>query len=123
MKRLPLSITALALAGLATAGFAIAPEKGAVLGTDATAISQALAADGYEITRYLESHNIETRPLFAGNILKQPAYKGIKCRKIGDLSVSDRIMSSAFFIGVYPGLDEHRLRYVANVFDSFIKTH
>ncbi|MGD8855885.1 MAG: DegT/DnrJ/EryC1/StrS family aminotransferase, partial [Chloroflexota bacterium] len=73
----------------------------------------------YEITRYLESHNVETRPLFAGNILNHPAYREIDCRVVGDLTVSDQIMSSVFFIGVYPGLGQRQLEYVVDVMKSF----
>lgn len=52
MKPLTLTLSAFTLAGLATAALAVAPEKGAVLGTDAAQISAALAADGYQISRY-----------------------------------------------------------------------
>lgn len=74
----------------------------------------------YEITRYLESHNIETRPLFAGNILNHPAYRDIDCRSVGQLPVSDQIMSNVFFVGVYPGLEQRHLQYLVDVVDSFI---
>jgi len=74
----------------------------------------------YELTRYLERQNIETRLLFAGNILSQPAYEEIESRIIGDLAVSDKIMKGAFFIGVYPGLDSKKLDYMIDMFDSFI---
>lgn len=75
----------------------------------------------YEITRYLESRNVETRPLFAGNILKQPAYQSIECRVVGDLAVANEIMRGVFFIGVYPGLQQPQLEYVVDVVASFIK--
>jgi CDP-6-deoxy-D-xylo-4-hexulose-3-dehydrase len=63
---------------------------------------------------------VETRPLFAGNILKQPGYQDIACRVAGDLPVADQIMKSAFFVGVYPGLDKPRLDYMLEIFDLFI---
>jgi CDP-6-deoxy-D-xylo-4-hexulose-3-dehydrase len=74
----------------------------------------------YELTKYLEQQNIETRLLFAGNILSQPAYQEIESRIIGDLAVSDNIMKGAFFVGVYPGLETKRLDYMIDMFDSFI---
>ena len=74
----------------------------------------------YEITRYLESHNVETRPLFAGNILKQPANQDLDCRVIGNLPIADQVMRGVFFIGVYPGLDNRRLEYVVDVIESFV---
>jgi CDP-6-deoxy-D-xylo-4-hexulose-3-dehydrase len=75
----------------------------------------------YEITRYLESKNIETRPLFAGNVLRQPAYKAIDKRIVGDLPIADQIMSSVFFVGVYPGLGPRQLQYIVDMIDSFIR--
>ena len=75
----------------------------------------------YEITRFLEENRVETRPLFAGNLLKQPAYKNIKRRIIGDLSNSDLIMKGTFFIGVYPGLNQIRLDYMLETFRKFFK--
>jgi CDP-6-deoxy-D-xylo-4-hexulose-3-dehydrase len=75
----------------------------------------------YQITRYLESRGVETRPLFAGNILNHPAYQGIECRVVGDLTVSDQIMSRVFFAGVYPGLEQPQLEYVVDVIKSFVE--
>jgi CDP-4-dehydro-6-deoxyglucose reductase, E1 len=73
----------------------------------------------HEITRYLEEHLVETRPLFAGNILKQPAYRNIRHRVIGDLPVADHIMRGAFFVGVYPGLDTPQLDYMLETFHTY----
>jgi CDP-6-deoxy-D-xylo-4-hexulose-3-dehydrase len=75
----------------------------------------------HEITRFLEKHLVETRPLFAGNILKQPGYKNISCRVIGELPVSNAIMRNAFFVGLYPGLDFPRLDYVIEIFETFFR--
>ena len=74
----------------------------------------------YDITRFLESHQVETRPLFAGNILKQPGYQGIACRVVGELPVADQILRGAFFVGVYPGLDVQRLDYMIDIFSKFL---
>lgn len=73
----------------------------------------------HEITRFLEQHHVETRLIFAGNITKQPAYKDIDCRVVGDLTVADDIMRGGFFVGVYPGLDQPRLDYIVDVFGGF----
>ena len=75
------------------------------------------------LTHYLEEHKVETRMLFAGNILKQPGYKNIDCRVIGNLPVSDQVMRSAFFVGVYPGLTDAKIDYVLNVFADFLAKH
>jgi CDP-6-deoxy-D-xylo-4-hexulose-3-dehydrase len=73
----------------------------------------------YEMTRYLEQRLVETRPLFAGNLLKQPAYRHIEHRVVGDLPVADQILRGAFFIGVYPGLDVEQLDYMLEVIADF----
>ena len=74
-----------------------------------------------DIVNYLEKHKVATRSLFAGNILKHPAYQGIKHRTSGMLENTDYIMENTFWIGVYPGLDEEKINYILNVFDSFMK--
>ncbi|MCW4026790.1 MAG: lipopolysaccharide biosynthesis protein RfbH, partial [Candidatus Bathyarchaeota archaeon] len=58
-----------------------------------------------------------------GNILKHPAYKGIKCRVVQKLTNTDCVMRNSFFVGVYPGLSEEKLRYVVDVFRDFISEH
>jgi CDP-6-deoxy-D-xylo-4-hexulose-3-dehydrase len=72
-----------------------------------------------DLTGWLEERNIETRFLFAGNITRQPGYRHIEHRVVGDLSNSDLVMRSAFFVGVYPGLDDMRLTYIQEAFDDF----
>lgn len=73
------------------------------------------------IVDFLETKRIASRPLFAGNILKQPAYANINCRVVGTLKNSDRVMSSSFFIGIHPGIDGTRLSYIVDSFKNFIK--
>ncbi|MEZ4516103.1 MAG: DegT/DnrJ/EryC1/StrS family aminotransferase [Chloroflexota bacterium] len=76
----------------------------------------------HELTRYLEAHRVQTRLIFAGNILRQPAYEDVESRVIGDLPVSDQVMRGGFFIGVYPGLDKPRLDYMLDMFDRFFRS-
>lgn len=73
-----------------------------------------------DIVNFLQSNKIETRSLFAGNLLKHPAYGGIKHRVVGDLKNSDLVMSNGFWIGVYPGIDKQRLKYVLSKFEEFL---
>jgi len=68
----------------------------------------------------LEAHHIETRMLFAGNILKQPAYRGIRCRVSGELPNTEKVLRDTFFIGVYPGLTPEMRSYVIRVFNDFM---
>lgn len=72
-----------------------------------------------ELTSFLEGRNIETRLLFAGNIVRQPGYRHIEHRVIGELVNSNIVLQSSFFIGVYPGLDEARISYMVEAFADF----
>jgi CDP-6-deoxy-D-xylo-4-hexulose-3-dehydrase len=74
-----------------------------------------------EIVQFLEKHRIMTRPIFAGNILKQPAYANLDCRIVDTLDNSDRAMNSSFFVGIHPGIDEQRLAYMADAFGKFMR--
>ena len=72
-----------------------------------------------QIARFLEDRNIETRYLFSGNILQQPGYRDIERRVIGGLPNSDVVLRGAFFVGVYPGLDQARIDYLLDAFHAF----
>jgi CDP-6-deoxy-D-xylo-4-hexulose-3-dehydrase len=74
-----------------------------------------------EFTRHLEADNIETRNLFAGNLLRHPAYDSIQARVVGDLTNSDLVMTNTFFIGVYPGIGEDQLGYIKTSVDNFMR--
>lgn len=74
-----------------------------------------------DLTMYLEKNMIMTRLLFAGNVTKQPAYLDIECKIIGDLKNTDYIMNNTFFIGVYPGINDEQVKYIAKVFENFFK--
>jgi len=73
-----------------------------------------------DIVRYLEDHKIETRQLFGGNLIRQPAYKNIKCRIGSSLENSDKAMRDTFFVGAWPGIDMPRLDYMLGVFEDFL---
>jgi CDP-6-deoxy-D-xylo-4-hexulose-3-dehydrase len=75
-----------------------------------------------QITEFLEKNKIDTRNLFAGNILKHPAYTNgnFKYRIIGELKNTDKIMNDTFWIGVYPGLDKKRIDYILETFSDFL---
>ena len=66
-----------------------------------------------EVVRFIEDNNIQTRNLFAGNILRHPCFEtleeGVDYRVVGDLIVTDRIMNNSFWVGVYPGLTEEMM--------------
>ncbi len=76
-----------------------------------------------DLTRFLESRKIQTRNLFAGNLLRHPAFEefeeGVDYRVAGSLAVTDRIMNGTFWIGVYPGMTDEKLQYMADCIKEF----
>jgi CDP-4-dehydro-6-deoxyglucose reductase, E1 len=78
--------------------------------------------DRSQLQRFLEDRRIETRLLFAGNIVKQPGFRHIAHRVVNDLPVADLVMGSTFFVGVYPGLSQSQLGYMLEVFYDFAKS-
>lgn len=77
--------------------------------------------DRTELLKYLSSKGVATRLLFGGNITKQPYFVDYKInyRQIGELSNTDEIMKSTFWVGVYPGLNKEHLDYMVSVFKEF----
>jgi CDP-6-deoxy-D-xylo-4-hexulose-3-dehydrase len=73
------------------------------------------------IIQFLNDNKIGTRYLFAGNILKQPAYQNINHRVVGDLKHTNAIMNDGFWIGVWPGLNEKHIDYIVGKIKEFIK--
>lgn len=77
-----------------------------------------------ELTQYLEEHKVQTRNLFAGNLLKHPAFEqyveGVDYRVIGELPVTDTIMNATFWIGVYPGMTNEKLQYMIDTIKEFV---
>lgn len=78
-----------------------------------------------ELTAYLEKNLIQTRNLFAGNLLKHPCFEGLKdgidYRVIGDLPTTDKMMNNSFWIGVYPGMTKEKLDYMIVKIREFCK--
>jgi len=74
-----------------------------------------------DLTGFLEANRVETRNLFSGNLLRHPAFQDIPHRVVGDLTNTDVVTNQTFFIGVYPGIDEVQLDYVADVFGRFMR--
>jgi CDP-6-deoxy-D-xylo-4-hexulose-3-dehydrase len=75
-----------------------------------------------QLTQYLEEHKVETRNLFGGNLLRQPAYLNIKHRVSGELTNTDSVMNDAFFIGCYPGIGPAQRAYILEVFTTFFSS-
>ena len=75
------------------------------------------------LLRHLDSRKIGTRLMFAGNVLKQPAYRDVDFRVVGDLANTDIVMSRSFWVGTYPGLTEPMLDFLADSVSEFIDAH
>lgn len=73
-----------------------------------------------DLLRFLDSRKIGTRLLFAGNITKQPAYKDVEFRVVGNLTNTNVVMTRSFWIGVYPGLTTQMLDYVIESITDFM---
>lgn len=78
------------------------------------------------IIQKLEQHNIQTRMLFAGNLLKHPCFdemrkKGEGYRVVGTLENTDRVMKDTFWVGVYPGMTDEMIDYMAKVIKEAVK--
>ena len=72
-----------------------------------------------EVTRYIEEHNIQTRLLFSGNLIKHPCFDQIRgtdaYRVVGELANTEFIMNNTFWVGVYPGMTDEMIDYMAKV--------
>ena len=75
-----------------------------------------------QLTAALEAQKIGTRLLFAGNLTRQPAYEGWEYRVSGGLTNTDYVMSNVFWIGVFPGLTEDMLNFIAKTAKEFVAT-
>lgn len=73
-----------------------------------------------QVVQYIEEHGIQTRMLFAGNLIKHPCFDEMRAqgngyRVVGELTNTDRIMQDTFWVGVYPGMTSEMLRYMAKI--------
>jgi CDP-6-deoxy-D-xylo-4-hexulose-3-dehydrase len=78
-----------------------------------------------EIVKYLETNKIQTRMLFAGNLVKHPCFDEMRktgkgYRVSGDLINTDRIMKDTFWTGLYPGMTEEMIQFVISAFTDFV---
>ena len=78
-----------------------------------------------EVTRYIEEHNIQTRLLFSGNLIKHPCFDQIRgtevYRVVGDLDDTEFIMNNTFWVGVYPGMTDEMIDYMAECIINAVK--
>jgi len=74
-----------------------------------------------ELVSHLNNNMIETRYLFAGNMIKQPFFEGLQYRIADNLDNTDYIMNNTFFLGTYPGLTEEMMLYIEKTIDIFME--
>ena len=74
-----------------------------------------------DLMLYLEGHSIQTRVLFAGNILRHPPYRDIQHRVVGELTNSDNILARSLLVGCHHGLRQEHLDYVMEVIEDYLK--
>lgn len=77
-----------------------------------------------DVTRYIEEHNVQTRLLFSGNLIKHPCFDQIRgteaYRVAGELKNTEFIMNNTFWVGVYPGMTDEMIDYMAKVISEAI---
>ncbi|MBQ1515050.1 MAG: lipopolysaccharide biosynthesis protein RfbH [Lachnospiraceae bacterium] len=83
-------------------------------------VTVAEGIDRGKVVRYIEGHGVQTRLLFSGNIIKHPCFDEMRAsgegfRVAGSLEVTDRIMRDSFWVGVYPGMTDEKIDYMAKV--------
>ena len=78
-----------------------------------------------DVTKYIESKNVQTRLLFSGNLTLHPCFDSIRgtdaYRVVGSLDNTNFIMENSFWIGVYPGMTEEKLAYMCKVIHEAVK--
>lgn len=82
--------------------------------------------DRNKVVCYVEEHGIQTRMLFAGNLIKHPCFDEMRAsgqgyRVVGSLENTDRIMKDTFWVGVYPGMTDEMIDYMAKVIKEAVR--
>ena len=72
-----------------------------------------------DLTKYLDQNKIGTRLLFAGNLIRQPYFEGLEYRVVGELTNTDITMHQTLWLGIYPGLGNEQLNYIAEKMEEF----
>lgn len=84
--------------------------------------------DRNKVVQYIEEHGVQTRMLFAGNLTKHPCFDEMRAtgegyRVVGNLTNTDRIMNDTFWVGVYPGMTDEMIDYIAKTMREIIELY
>lgn len=82
-------------------------------------LKESAGVNRVDLTKYLDQCKIGTRLLFAGNLIRQPYFEGVEYRTVGDLVNTEITMNQTLWLGIYPGLGEEHLNYVAEKLEEF----
>lgn len=78
-----------------------------------------------DVTKFIEDHNIQTRLLFSGNLIKHPCFDPIRgtdaYRVVGELTQTDFVMNHSFWVGVYPGMTDDMIDYMAGIITEAVR--
>jgi CDP-6-deoxy-D-xylo-4-hexulose-3-dehydrase len=85
------------------------------------AMHTAPGLDREKLVAKLEERKVGTRLMFAGNLVRQPAYKGVDYRVVGELKNTDEVMKRTFWIGVHPQIDAAMARYMLETLERTVK--
>ena len=112
--------------GINAVNLLLGTSAGAPLGTSVASNTLTITSNApftrLEIVKHLESYGIQTRPVFSGNILRQPGFKNIKYKDLGkEYKVANNIMKNSFLIGCNHGLDERHMNRIKMAFTSFLE--
>lgn len=82
--------------------------------------------DRVKVVKYLEEHGVQTRNLFAGNLIKHPCFDEMRktgqgYRVVGSLVNTDRIMRDTFWVGIYPGMTDEKIDYMAKIIKEAVR--
>ena len=84
------------------------------------ALREDCPVDRDTVLRFMNERKIATRLLFAGNLVRQPAYLNAEHRRVGDLANADTVMNDVFWVGVYPGLTEAQVDFMIESFHEVL---
>ena len=82
-------------------------------------LKEGAGVERVELTKFLDQNNIGTRLLFAGNLIRQPYFQGLEYRVASDLINTDNTMNNTLWLGIYPGLGQEHLNFIAEKLEEF----